>query len=164
MQDCWNDDKDSRPTFRELKELFDSLMSYEERYNYLILNGEMAKDVESAPQPTDYSDPNPKVERGCGTSNRGHRRQWFWAGSGCHHCRVNVKIVTNKVSMLLIMSMHTQQCIFPSMYQVWKFSILICTQLTFCGNFCFCWVHNTLQGHSFFSIIYATLIALVILG
>ena len=64
MQNCWNDDKDSRPTFLKLKEVFDGLMSYEERYNYLILNGEMAQDVESAPQPTDYIEPTPNVGGG----------------------------------------------------------------------------------------------------
>ena len=37
MKECWNDDKDSRPTFLELKEEFDGLISEEERYNYLPL-------------------------------------------------------------------------------------------------------------------------------
>ena len=37
MQECWNDDKDSRPTFQELKEEFDGLISREEKYNYLPL-------------------------------------------------------------------------------------------------------------------------------
>ena len=38
MQECWNDDRDSRPTFQELKEEFDGLISQEERYNYLQLD------------------------------------------------------------------------------------------------------------------------------
>ena len=38
MRKCWNDDKESRPTFLELKEEFDGLISQEERYNYLILD------------------------------------------------------------------------------------------------------------------------------
>ena len=44
MNECWNDDKESRPTFLELKEEFDSLISHEERYNYLPLN-ELAAEV-----------------------------------------------------------------------------------------------------------------------
>ena len=48
MKDCWLDDKDSRPTFLELKEEFDDLISHEERYNYLLLEGETAEDEESA--------------------------------------------------------------------------------------------------------------------
>ena len=38
MRKCWNDDKESRPTFLELKEEFDGLITQEERYNYLILD------------------------------------------------------------------------------------------------------------------------------
>ena len=38
MRKCWNDDKESRPTFLELTEEFDDLISQEERYNYLILD------------------------------------------------------------------------------------------------------------------------------
>ena len=41
MKECWNDDKESRPTFLELKEEFDGLISYEERYNYLPLDLEI---------------------------------------------------------------------------------------------------------------------------
>ena len=39
---------DSRPTFRDLKEEFDNIISHEERYNYLPLEGEVAKAMESA--------------------------------------------------------------------------------------------------------------------
>ena len=38
MKECWNDDKDARPTFLELKEEFDGLITQEERYNYLPLD------------------------------------------------------------------------------------------------------------------------------
>ena len=41
MKECWNDDKDARPTFLELKEEFDDLISQEERYNYLPLDLEL---------------------------------------------------------------------------------------------------------------------------
>ena len=42
MNECWNDDKESRPTFLKLKEEFDGLISNEERYNYLPLVGDIA--------------------------------------------------------------------------------------------------------------------------
>ena len=41
MKECWNDDDDLRPTFLELKEEFDGLISQEERYNYLPLDLEL---------------------------------------------------------------------------------------------------------------------------
>ena len=41
MKECWNDHKDARPTFLELKEEFDDLISQEERYNYLPLDLEL---------------------------------------------------------------------------------------------------------------------------
>ena len=41
MKECWNDHKDARPTFLELKEQFDDLISQEERYNYLPLDLEL---------------------------------------------------------------------------------------------------------------------------
>ena len=62
MRKCWNDDKESRPTFLELKEEFDGLITQEERYNYLPLMGETTKARESAPQPTECSDPSPAEE------------------------------------------------------------------------------------------------------
>ena len=37
MKECWADDKESRPTFQELKEQFDGLISNEVRYRYLRL-------------------------------------------------------------------------------------------------------------------------------
>ena len=37
MKECWADDKQSRPTFQELKEQFDGLISNEVRYRYLRL-------------------------------------------------------------------------------------------------------------------------------
>ena len=48
MKECWLDDKDSRPTFLELKGEFDDFISHEERYNYLPLEGETAEGEESA--------------------------------------------------------------------------------------------------------------------
>ena len=47
MQECWNDNKDSRPTFHELKEKFDDFISYEERYTYLPLCSALADLEES---------------------------------------------------------------------------------------------------------------------
>ena len=37
MNKCWNDDKESRPTFMQLRAMFDSLISRDERYNYIYL-------------------------------------------------------------------------------------------------------------------------------
>ena len=62
MRKCWNDDKESRPTFMELKEEFDGLISQEERYNYLPLMGETTEARESAPQPAECSDSSPAEE------------------------------------------------------------------------------------------------------
>ena len=56
MRECWNDDKESRPTFLELNKKLDGFISHEERYNYLSLASETAEPVESvvpAPQPTE---------------------------------------------------------------------------------------------------------------
>ena len=58
MRKCWNDDKESRPTFLELKEEFDGLISQKVRYNYLPLMGKTTEARESAPQPTECSDPS----------------------------------------------------------------------------------------------------------
>ena len=49
MRKCWNDDKESRPTFLELKGEFDGLISQDERYNYLILDN--AKLTSEGPAP-----------------------------------------------------------------------------------------------------------------
>ena len=62
MKECWNDDDDLRPTFLELKEVFDGLISQEEKYNYLQLDGETIDGEESAPQPIECSDPGPALE------------------------------------------------------------------------------------------------------
>ena len=43
MTKCWRDDKELRPTFQELKDEFDSLISHEERYEYLPLASLMAE-------------------------------------------------------------------------------------------------------------------------
>ena len=48
MKECWLEDKDSRPTFLELKGEFDGFISHKERYNYLPLKGETAEGEESA--------------------------------------------------------------------------------------------------------------------
>ena len=47
MKECWNDDKDARPTFLKLKKEFEGLISCEERYNYLQLDIAMVEAVES---------------------------------------------------------------------------------------------------------------------
>ena len=47
MKECWNDDKESRPTFQVLTEEFDDIISYEEKYNYLPLDIEAVKAVKS---------------------------------------------------------------------------------------------------------------------
>ena len=49
MRKCWNDDKESRPTFLELKEEFDGLISQEERYNYLSLDLDLAAEGPAPP-------------------------------------------------------------------------------------------------------------------
>ena len=43
MRECWNDDKESRPIFMELKDEFDCLISNKESHTYLCL-----KDVDLA--------------------------------------------------------------------------------------------------------------------
>ena len=57
MKECWNDDKNSRPTFLELKEEFAGLITQEERYNYLPLDLELTAE-----------DPAPAVEGEASTS------------------------------------------------------------------------------------------------
>ena len=53
MRECWSVDKEARPTFLELREKFDGLISHEERYNYMQWNGECAvESVENATQPS----------------------------------------------------------------------------------------------------------------
>ena len=43
MRACWSEDKDSRPTFQELKEEFDGLISNDQRYKYLPLDIDTAE-------------------------------------------------------------------------------------------------------------------------
>ena len=43
MTKCWRDDKELRPTFQELKDEFDGLISHEERYRYLPLDSLIAE-------------------------------------------------------------------------------------------------------------------------
>ena len=37
MEKCWNDNRELRPTFHELRKEFDELISRNEKYNYLIV-------------------------------------------------------------------------------------------------------------------------------
>ena len=55
MKDCWNDDRESRPTFLELKEELDVFISQEEKYNYLLLDSEAMQSVVPTPQPPNDS-------------------------------------------------------------------------------------------------------------
>ena len=48
MTDCWNDRKEARPTFQEIRVKIDGLISHEERYNYLTPDSIV---VEAAPTP-----------------------------------------------------------------------------------------------------------------
>ena len=64
MRECWNDDKESRPTFLELKEEFDGLISQEERYNYLPLDLDLVAEG-----------PAPPVEGETATSSHGMQEQ-----------------------------------------------------------------------------------------
>ena len=45
MRECWNGDKGSRPTFQELKEEFDGLISHAERYKYVVPLGSVAAEA-----------------------------------------------------------------------------------------------------------------------
>ena len=51
MKECWNDDKESRPTFLELKKELDAFISQEEKYNYLLLDSEAMESVVPTLQP-----------------------------------------------------------------------------------------------------------------
>ena len=37
MEKCWNDDRELRPTFHELRIEFDDLILNDEEYNYLVI-------------------------------------------------------------------------------------------------------------------------------
>ena len=45
MRECWNGDKESRPTFQELKEEFDGLISLAESYKYVVPLGSVAAEA-----------------------------------------------------------------------------------------------------------------------
>ena len=64
MKECWNDNKDARPTFLELKEEFDNLISQEERYNYLPLTLELTAEG-----------PPPSAEREASASAQSTQKQ-----------------------------------------------------------------------------------------
>ena len=70
MRECWNSDKESRPTFQELKEEFDGLISLAESYKYVMPLGSVAAeagviaDSAEAPahdQPASSSDCEPQA-------------------------------------------------------------------------------------------------------
>ena len=64
MKECWNDDKDARPTFLKLQEEFDGLISQEERYNYLPLTLELTAEG-----------PTPSAEGEASTSAQSTQKQ-----------------------------------------------------------------------------------------
>ena len=45
MRECWNGDKELRPTFQELKEEFDGLISLAEGYKYVEPLGSVAAEA-----------------------------------------------------------------------------------------------------------------------
>ena len=53
MKDCWNDDKESRPNFLELKDTFDGFIAHEERYNYLQPLGSVLEAAEKGSAPAE---------------------------------------------------------------------------------------------------------------
>ena len=53
MRECWNGDKESRPTFQELKEEFDGLISHAERYKYVMPLGSVAAEAGLTADPTE---------------------------------------------------------------------------------------------------------------
>ena len=55
MRECWNGDKESRPTFQELKEEFDGLISLAERYKYLMPLGSVAAETGLVVDPAEAS-------------------------------------------------------------------------------------------------------------
>ena len=65
MKECWADDKETRPTFHELKQIFDGLISQDVQYRYLRLGSLLpeagllaptAEGVEAPSQPAAPSD------------------------------------------------------------------------------------------------------------
>ena len=73
MMDCWSDDKESRPTFTNLKATFDGLISQEIRYNYLPLasllpeTGLLQLTAAASRQPTTYTVSEEEAELPCTT-------------------------------------------------------------------------------------------------
>ena len=45
MRECWNDDKEARSAFQEMKEEFDGLISLAERYKYVMPLGSVAAEA-----------------------------------------------------------------------------------------------------------------------
>ena len=74
MKDCWSDDKESRPTFTNLKATFDGLISQEVRYRYLRLGslipetGLAQLTAEASRQPTTYTVSEEEADLPCTTS------------------------------------------------------------------------------------------------
>ena len=59
MKTCWNDDSESRPTFLELKEVLDGLISQEEGCNYLVLSNALLEEA------CDHAVSSTPLEEGC---------------------------------------------------------------------------------------------------
>ena len=68
MTDCWNDRKEDRPTFQEIRVKIDGLISHEERYNYLTPDGIV---VEAAPTPAVERVEPASQQQGCESSDSG---------------------------------------------------------------------------------------------
>ena len=68
MTDCWNDCKEDRPTFQEIRVKIDGLLSHEERYNYLTPDGIV---VEAAPTPAVERVEAASQPQGCASSDSG---------------------------------------------------------------------------------------------
>ena len=73
MMDCWSDDKESRPTFTNLKATFDGLISQEVRYRYLCLGslipetGLAQLTAEASRQPATYTVSEEEADLPCTT-------------------------------------------------------------------------------------------------
>ena len=68
MTDCWNDDKEARPTFQEIRKKIDGLISHEERYNYLTPDSIVLK---AAPTPAVERVEPASQQQGCTSSDSG---------------------------------------------------------------------------------------------
>ena len=73
MKGCWSDDKESRPTFTELKAIFDGLISQEVGYRYLHLGSLLPGTdlpqltAEASRQPTTYTVSEEEADLPCTT-------------------------------------------------------------------------------------------------